>query len=354
MVGSCPSADLEARRDWRRQTMVRRVAVAWVLLTLSAVGSVSAQSGSSATSTAQNQPGSSATSSATSETRPATTTFYGDTGLWFVPTAEVLPHGKWSVSGYRRGTNFVQGFSNIGDFAGTFGFGVSNRLEIFGSFLFDTRIDRDLRPLFISTDSEVGGIIDRYPRVRNTWTGDNVGDFYIGAKYGLWSEADQKPAALAVRVLFKAPTGDDEVGVSTGASDFGFDFIASKEYRQRLDFSGYLGYEFRGSPDNIDIPGGAFRWGVGAGWPSRSPLRGIIELNGVIPSSDSATISSDPTATPLVGIDGTLPPLVSQTEKLTRANFGATWQSSKGFFVGGGIAWNVPTKSRENYRADSD
>src|SRR5262245_43983823 len=226
--------------------MVRRVAVAWALTLLTVASSANAQSGSSATSTAQNQQGSSATSSASEQTRPATTTFFGDTGLWFVPTAEVLPHGKWSVSGYRRGTNYVQGFSNVGDFAGTFGFGVKNRLEIFGSFLFDTRIDRDLRPIFISSDSEVGGIVDRYPRVRTTWTGDNVGDFYIGAKYGLWSEADQKPAALAVRVLFKAPTGDDEVGVSTGASDFGFDFIASKEYRQRLDFSGYLGYEFRG------------------------------------------------------------------------------------------------------------
>jgi outer membrane protein OmpA-like peptidoglycan-associated protein len=323
-------------------------------MTLAVVGSASAQSGSSATSTAQNQPGSSATSSSTSETRPATTTFFGDTGLWFVPTADVLPHGRWSVSGYRRGTNYIQGFSNVGDFAGTFAYGVRDKLEIFGSFLFDTRIDRDLRPLFISTDSEVGGIIDRYPRVRETWTGDNVGDFYIGAKYGFWSEADQKPAALAVRVLFKAPTGDDEVGVSTGASDFGFDFIGSKEYNQRLEVSGYLGYEFRGSPDNIEIPGGAFRWGAGAGWPSRSALRGVFELNGVIPSSDTATISSEPGVTPLIGIDGTLPPLVSQTEKLTRLNVGATWQSSRGFFIGGGIALNMPTKGREDYRADSD
>ena len=41
-------------------------------------------------------------SSSTESTRPATTTFFGDTGIWFVPTAEVLPAGKWSVSGYRR------------------------------------------------------------------------------------------------------------------------------------------------------------------------------------------------------------------------------------------------------------
>src|SRR5215467_4111487 len=83
-------------------------------------------------------------------TRLATTTFSGDTGLWYVPTAEVLPNGKWSVSGYRRGTNWVQGYSNVADFAGTFAVGLKDRAEIFGSFLFDTRIDRDVRPLYVA------------------------------------------------------------------------------------------------------------------------------------------------------------------------------------------------------------
>src|SRR5262245_40795623 len=78
--------------------------------------------------------------------RPATTTFFGDTGLWYVPTAEVLPNGKWSVSGYRRGTNWIQGYTNVADFAATFGIGIEDRAEIFGSFLVDTRIDRDIRP----------------------------------------------------------------------------------------------------------------------------------------------------------------------------------------------------------------
>ncbi|MGE4054531.1 MAG: hypothetical protein AB7F99_07005, partial [Vicinamibacterales bacterium] len=119
-------------------------------------------------------------------TSPATTTFHGDTGLWFVPTAEVLASGKWSASTYRRGTNFVQGFSNVGDIAGTFGVGLGNRAEIFGSFLFVTRIDRDLRPLF-NGDPEVGGFIDRYPNVSGTWTGNVLGDLYLGAKVNLLS-----------------------------------------------------------------------------------------------------------------------------------------------------------------------
>src|SRR5262245_3568183 len=88
--------------------------------------------------------------SPSNDTRPATTTFSGDTGLWFVPTAEVLAHGKWSASGYRRGTNYIQGYTNVGDFAGTVGVGIKDRAEIFGSFLFDTRIDRDVRPLFVN------------------------------------------------------------------------------------------------------------------------------------------------------------------------------------------------------------
>src|SRR5262245_15573836 len=76
-------------------------------------------------------------------TRRATPTFYGDTGLWFVPTGEVLGAGKGSGSGYRRGTNYIEGYTNVGDFAGTGAGGIKDRVEVFTSFLVDTRIDRD-------------------------------------------------------------------------------------------------------------------------------------------------------------------------------------------------------------------
>src|SRR5262245_34048410 len=145
--------------------------------------------------------------SSSDTTRPATTTFNGDTGLWYVPTAEVLPNGKWSVSGYRRGTNWIQGYTNVADFAGTFGVGIKDRAEIFGAFLVDTRIDRDVRPIFVN-DGSFGGVIDRYPRVSQGWTGDNVGDFFVGAKFNFWSEARQNPAAVALRAIVKLPTAD--------------------------------------------------------------------------------------------------------------------------------------------------
>ena len=137
--------------------MLRRVA-AFLLLALAVGASASAQSGSSGTSTGQSSTGSQTSSSTAEETRPATTTFNGDTGLWYVPTGEVLGKGQWSTSVYRRGTNWVQGYTNVADFAGTFAYGVGDRAEVFGSFLVDTRIDHDSRPIF-GTDPAVGSLI---------------------------------------------------------------------------------------------------------------------------------------------------------------------------------------------------
>src|SRR5436309_1947514 len=289
--------------------MARRVAVAWALALAVAASGSAQTNGSSGTSTGQSTTATqtSSSSTATEETRPATTTFYGDTGLWYVPTAEILAHGKWSVSVYRRGTNWIQGYTNVGDFAGTFGVGIGDRAEIFGSFLVDTRIDRDTYPLFIPTQTDFGGIVDRYPRVTQHWTGDHVGDFYVGAKVNLASESRQNPVAFAIRGLVKLPTGDKDVGNGTGKPDFSIDAVLSKEAAKLVEVSGYAGYEGRGKADGFEIPTGAFRWGAGVGFPSRNILRVTGELNGYVPSADTASLAG---AT-LVGTDGTVPPTVS-------------------------------------------
>jgi len=275
------------------------------------------------------------------ETRPATTTFFGDTGIWYVPTAEVLGNGKWSGTAYRRGTNWIQGYTNVADFAGTFAYGVKDRAEIFGSFLVDTRIDRDIRPIFVN-DPSFGGIIDRYPLVNSAWTGDNLGDLYLGLKYSLWSESRQNPAAIAVRGIVKVPTGKTAAGVSTGKPDLGGDLIVSKEAAKLVDVSAYGGYEFRGSPDGIDAPTGSFRWGTGIAFPSRNFLRISGELTGDVPSGSVATM----TGTSIVGTDLSRAPLTSNTENITRATLGLTFQAKNGFFAGAGVSWNVPTRAR--------
>ena len=326
-------------------TVLRSSTLAGACLFLSTVAIAQTPS----TGSAQTAAPASAPSSETA-TRPATTTFFGDTGLWYVPTGEVLANGAWSVSGYRRGTNWIQGYTNVADFAGTFAVGIKDRAEIFGSFLVDTRIDRDIRPMFVN-DPSFGGIIDRYPLVNRQWTGDNVGDFYLGAKINLWSESRQNPAAIAIRGIAKVPTGKQDAGVSTGKPDLALDVIVSKEAAKLVDVSGYGGYEFRGSADGIDAPTGAFRWGTGVAFPSRKMLRVSAELNGQIPSKDVVTI----TGTSIVGTDLSRAPVTSATENLTRATLGLTFQAKNGFFAGGGVSWNVPTRGRSSaYTDDPD
>ena len=174
--------------------MARRVAVACVFA-LGISASAFAQSGASATSTGLSSSAAAQTSSTdpTVETRPATTTFFGDTGLWFVPTAEILPHKKFSGSGYRANWDYQQGLTDVSHFAITGAGGIRDRVEIFGSFRVDTRIDHDRAPIFGPTDPVFGGLVNDYPYVRTGWIGDNVGDLLVGVKFNLMSR--MAPAA---------------------------------------------------------------------------------------------------------------------------------------------------------------
>src|SRR4051794_1713745 len=174
-----------------------------------------------ATTPAQSAPSQSSDDSAL---RFSTTTADGDTGLWYVPTADVLGRGKWSASGYRVGTNYKQGFTNVADFPITFAYGISDHVELFASWKVITRIDRDLRPLF-GTDPDIGGVINRYPKVKQGWSGNALGDFLVGGKFNLMNEADGKPASLAVRGSLKLAIGDEDSGASTGKTDGVVDFV---------------------------------------------------------------------------------------------------------------------------------
>ena len=47
------------------------------------------------------------------ESRPAIASYWGDTGLWFLPTAEVLRPAGWSFTVYRTELDFNQGFTDL-------------------------------------------------------------------------------------------------------------------------------------------------------------------------------------------------------------------------------------------------
>jgi peptidoglycan-associated lipoprotein len=298
----------------------------------------------------QQPPPGTATVATTEETRPATTTPMGDTGLWFVPTGEVLPAKRWSFSVNRTNFDFNQGFSDVSDWPVTFGVGLGDRAEIFGAWSLIRRIDRDSRPIFIPGQDEPGVLLNEYPFVRQGWSDNQIGDFWVGAKVNLLSEYRQHAAALAVRGLLKLPFAkDDEEGVGTGKLDFIIDAVVSKEINQRVELSGFGGLIFRGDPDDVSLTDG-FRWGFGAGFPTRKSLRVTAELHGESYFDDTVTY----TGTTLVGDDLSIPPTVSSISSPANATIGLTWLGGNGMFAGVGANWRLGLNGRSDFSGFED
>ena len=134
----------------------------------------------------------------TSDIRPATTTPQGDTGLWFVPTAEILPAKRWSASAYRVNFDHQQGFTDVSNWPVTFGFGIKDRVEIFGAWTLVRRIDHDSRPIFRPTDNESGGLVNDYPFVSQGWSDNQLGDLWLGGKVNFMSQWKQQLSLIHI------------------------------------------------------------------------------------------------------------------------------------------------------------
>ncbi len=284
----------------------------------------------------------------TADVRPATTTVNGDTGLWFVPTAEVLRDRKWSFSFYRQNHDYGQGFTDVTHFPITAAVGLRNRVELFGTFEAITRIDRDTRPIFFQSigetrDSSNGGVVNEYPLVRQGWIGNRIGDLRLGLKFNIASEADQKAAAVAVRAGVKIPTGDDDLGASTGKVDYYADLIASKKLSV-FEVSGYGGMIVRGNPDGFDLSNG-IRYGVGTAFPATSALRFTLEWYGERYLDSTATAPAN-----FLGVDNSVAPTSTPVASPLFGAFGVTWQRPSGFFLGAAANWAVSTSDRGDAR----
>ena len=132
-----------------------------------------------------------------------------------------------------------------------------------------SRIDRDIRPLFLSSIPLAGGVVPQNPLMATPGAATSWAISGSARKFNLTSQWRQQPAAFALRGMVKLPTGDKDGGASTGKADFAFDAIVSKEFNERVEFSGYGGFIVRGSPDEVETTNG-FRWGFGAGMPTAS------------------------------------------------------------------------------------
>jgi outer membrane protein OmpA-like peptidoglycan-associated protein len=315
-----------------------RVTRALAALVLCSASLAAAQTPAPAGQPPQPTPPPETTSAEPAETRPATSTFLGDTGLWFVPTAEVLPARRWSFSLFRTNFDYEQGFTDVSFWPINFGVGLGDRAEVFASVRSVVRIDRDARPIFFD---DGGGLTNDYPFVNRGWSDNQFGDIYAGVKVNLLSEHRQQPVAFAVRGIVKLPTADEEEGAGTGKADFLVDAIISKELNERVELGANAGLVFRGDPDDISLSNG-FRWGIGLGFPTRRGLRLTTELHGEMNFDDTVTAP----AGLLIADDGSTSPATSGFDGPLNASIGLTWQHTNGFFVGGGVNANFRLDGR--------
>ena len=177
-----------------------------------------------------------------------------------MPTANVLRHKKWSVGLFNVNTDDGQGFTDVNRIPVTFGFGLGDRAEVFGSVSVITQVDRDTRPLFYtSTAAEQstgtgGGIVPDYPLIHGGWSGNKMGDVTVGGKYNFLASRTS-PLAIAARAQVKIPTGDDTIGTSSGETDFQIDGIVST-HTNKVEVSGFGGYLVRGNPTGYELTNG--------------------------------------------------------------------------------------------------
>ncbi len=261
---------------------------------------------------------------ANAQDRPGGNTIVGDTGIWFVPTGETLPKGRWSGGAQLVNEDRSEGFSDITDIGGMFAFGVSDRVELFGTFSY-RRIDADLVP--VAANGQPQDYL-----IRQGWK-TGIGDVWAGAKFKLLSQRDNPSGySVAARLMAKLPAASFDDGLGTGKADFQVDLITSREFSEKVELSLQTGFKVRGSPDGYNLTQG-LKWGVGAAFPSRSRFRGIAEMHGeALEDQDQRFTGSNPAP----GMPGAWDP------DATRHLFGGfQYNAPSGLYFGAGVSYTA-------------
>jgi peptidoglycan-associated lipoprotein len=270
--------------------------------------------------------------------RPALPTINGDTGFWFVPTAETMPGGRWSFSVFRANFDRRQGLTDVNQIGFTGAVALGDRVELFGSWR-TVRLDRDVRPTFIPAESEFGGVSQEYPYLRRGWSKTLGGPIIIGTKWSLISQARGDAMSIAPRIMVKFPSGS--TWSSTNDWDGHLDLVVSRELNQQFEMSGIAGAVLRGDPDEFRVSDGV-TWGLGASFPSRSKLRALVEWQGEFVIKDNTVLI----APPYVAEDGSIAPLLSPISDPTNIKFGGVFQATNGLFVHLGANYSFGAESR--------
>ncbi len=227
---------------------------------------------------------------------PATPSYAGDTGLFHLSSAYVLPKGQVSLSLFRDNLDRDPKDIDFSIHGITFAYGATPKLELFGSVGIQNRVR--------VAHAEIAGFFNDLPFAGNAALSDprwqtGFGDIWVGGKYQLADDYGKDPVAFALRARVKIPTADKDNGLGTGAVSGGVDAILSKHLNRKADIHAMLGYQFNGSPSGVSI-GNALRWGLGLNLPACQIFQLQAELVGTKYSIDGQQSPVDLVVGPVV------------------------------------------------------
>lgn len=208
------------------------------------------------------------------EARPLTPTFSGSSGLFYMPSAYTVAKGRTSFSLFRNNLDRNPKDLDASTLGVTLGYGVSQKVEIFGSF----GVQRN------DVDSlGDAGFVNDFPNAGNQSTSPGwqtgASDAIVGLKFKLLDDYAGDGIGLALRPTIKLPTASFDDGLGTGKVSVGLDLLLSKSLNGKAELHGMVGYKTNGDPDGFDL-GNAFRWGVGFSAPVYSRVQIQAEVTG--------------------------------------------------------------------------
>ena len=226
--------------------------------------------------------------------RLATPSYEGDTGLFRLSSAYVLPEGQGGLQPLPRQLRpRPQGYRFLDP-------RLEHRLRRHGQAR-DLRQHRHPEPAEGRTTSPQPGFYNELP-FRQLGLGDRLRRHQARAPSTPSSTTTAATASgLAVRGLVKFGTADEAKGLGTGKTGGALDLILSKNLNYKADLHASIGYQFeRRDPGRRRNIGGAFKWGMGVNVPacakSRSRPRSRAESTATPASTRRArsTSSSGP------------------------------------------------------------
>lgn len=236
-----------------------------------------------------------------------TPTNRGSTGLFHVFLADTLRQGEFSLGIDAERFNRDPGDLNFTVFPLSLTFGFHDRIEGFVSFeafknveansiqVFKVLPGAELQPARLA-DGQIGFFNDS-PFI-DVSDGNGHGDLWAGVKFNLLSERRGEPFGLALQPVFRFSIDDDRnrllKGLTSGATDGGFDVIATKDIG-RATIAGNVGVLFAEDLRLVDRQS-SVPWGIGLDFPLKErTLHFIGELTGnaFFGSRDTSKFTND-------------------------------------------------------------